>query len=171
MIFQRIIVTAAFLAALAVAVPAQTPASAPTATRNEPKSTASSRADAYYNYTLGHIYEQQYELTSRPEYASQAIEAYKKAYALDPKSTVIGERLAEMYWKAQRINDAVTEAKEILKRNPDDLNSRRLLGRIYLRSLGDFNSGNPQSETVGRALEQYREIHRLDPGDTASAFC
>ena len=64
------------------------------------------RAEAYYNYTMGHIYEQQYEATSRAEYATSAIEAYKKAYALDPKSPVIGERLAEMYWKAQRIREA-----------------------------------------------------------------
>src|SRR5262249_16448253 len=66
-------------------------------------SSSSSRADAYYNYTMGHIAEQQYEATSRTEYATQAIEYYKKAYALDPKSPVIGERLAEMYWKAQRV--------------------------------------------------------------------
>ena len=44
----------------------------------------SERADAYYNYTMGHVYEQQYENTSKPEYASQAIEFYKKAYGLDP---------------------------------------------------------------------------------------
>jgi len=130
----------------------------------------SGRADAYYNYTIGHIYEQQYELTSNADFASKAIEAYKKAYALDPKSPVIGERLAEMYWKAQRIKDAVTEAQEILKRDPNDLNSRRLLGRIYLRSLGDFNGSNPQSDTVTHAIEQYREIYRLDPADTESAL-
>ena len=130
----------------------------------------SARAEAYYNFTMGHIYEQQYEATSRPEYATQAIEAYKKAYALDPKSPVIGERLAEIYWKAQRTHEAVTEAQEILKRNPDDMQSRRLLGRIYLRSLGDISSGNGQSETVSRAIEQYREIHRLDPTDAESAL-
>src|SRR5713101_2934059 len=128
------------------------------------------RAEAYFNYTMGHIYEQQYEATSRAEYATSAIEAYKKAYALDPKSPVIGERLAEMYWKAQRIKEAVAEAQEILKRNPDDVQSRRLLGRIYLRSLGDLSSGSGQSETVGRAIEQYREINRLDPSDTESAL-
>ena len=55
---------------------------------------ASARAEAYFNYTMGHIYEQQFEATSRAEYATSAIEAYKKAYALDPKSPVIGERLA-----------------------------------------------------------------------------
>src|SRR6202051_4744075 len=120
-----------------------------------------SRADAYYNFTMGHIYEQQYESTSKPEYATKAIDAYKKAYALDPKSPVIGERLAEMYWKAQRIKEAVSEAQEILKRDPNDVQSRRLLGRIYLRSLGDFSVGNGQSETVTRAIEQYREIYKL----------
>ena len=130
----------------------------------------SARAEAYYNFTMGHIYEQQYEATSTAEYATKAIEAYKKAYALDPKSPVIGERLAEMYWKAQRIREAVTEAQEILKRNPDDVQPRRLLGRIYLRSLGDVTSGNGQSETVSKAIEQYQEINRLDPSDAESAL-
>jgi tetratricopeptide (TPR) repeat protein len=138
--------------------------------KNASSAKESARAEAYYNFTMGHIYEQQYEATSRPEYATQAIEAYKKAYALDPKSPVIGERLAEIYWKAQRTHEAVTEAQEILKRNPDDVQSRRLLGRIYLRSLGDISSGNGQSETVSRAIEQYREIHRLDPTDAESAL-
>jgi tetratricopeptide (TPR) repeat protein len=128
------------------------------------------RAEAYYNYTMGHIYEQQYEATSNADYATKAIDAYKKAYALDPKSPVIGERLAEMYWKAQRTKEAESEAKEILKRNPDDVHSRRLLGRIYLRSLGDVNTGSGQSETASRAIEQFREINRLDPSDTESAL-
>src|SRR5260370_23479183 len=57
----------------------------------------SSRAEAYYNFTIGHIFEQQYEATSSAEYATKAIEAYKKAYALDPKSQVIGEQLEEIY--------------------------------------------------------------------------
>jgi tetratricopeptide (TPR) repeat protein len=138
--------------------------------KSVPTAKESSRAEAYYNFTMGHIYEQQYEATSRPEYATQAIEAYKKAYALDPKSPVIGERLAEMYWKAQRIHDAVAEAQEILKRDPDNVQSRRLLGRIYLRSLGDISSGSGQPEIVNRAIEQYREIFRIDPADTESAL-
>jgi tetratricopeptide (TPR) repeat protein len=128
------------------------------------------RADAYYYFTMGHIYEQQYEATSRADLATQAIESYKKAYALDPNSPVIGERLAEMYWKAQRIRDAVNEATEILKRDPDNLAPRRLLGRIYLRSLGDFSAGNGNSDAVAKAIEQYREIYRVDPDDTESAL-
>jgi len=136
---------------------------------DEVRATTSSRADAYFNYTMGHIAEQQYEQTSRSEYATQAIEYYKKAYALDPKSPVIGERLAEMYWKAQRVREAETEAKGILQRDPNDVQTRRLLGHIYLRSLGEANS-NSQSEAVARAAEQFKEVVRLDPADTESAL-
>jgi tetratricopeptide (TPR) repeat protein len=144
-----------------------------------PPAKDNTRSEAYYNFTMGHFYEQQYEATSRAEYATQAIDAYKKAYVLDPKSPVIGERLAEMYWKAQRTKDAISEAQEILKRNPDDVPTRRLLGRIYLRSLGaagggqtEFTeaTGSGQSEFITRAIEQYREIYRLEPTDSESAL-
>ena len=135
----------------------------------EVHATISSRADAYFNYTMGHIAEQQYEQTSRSEYATQAIEYYKKAYALDPKSPVIGERLAEMYWKAQRVREAEAEAKGILQRDPNDVQTRRLLGHIYLRSLGEANASG-QSEAVNRAVEQFKEVVRLDPADTESAL-
>jgi len=151
---------------------AQTPAATQTApqTREGAVVTPSSRADAYFDYTMGHICEQQYENTSKADFASKAIDFYKKAYALDPKSAVIGERLAEMYWKAQRIKDAVNEAQEILKRDPNDVPTRRLLARIYLRSLGDLNAVAGQSEASGKAIEQYKEIHRLDPSDIESGL-
>ena len=127
--FQRITLAVVLTGVAGAAAMAQSPSDQQPV---DPKTTFSTkdtaRSDAYYNFTMGHIYEQQYENTSNAEYATKAIEAYKKAYALDPKSPVIGERLAEMYWKAQRIHDAVTEAQEILKRDPDNLQSRRLLG-------------------------------------------
>ena len=177
-------ITATFVAGLAGAAafaqapPAQAPEKKPEVNRPAQKQAdvpetqsapTSTRADAYYNFTIGHFYEQEFESTSSSEYATQAIEAYKKAYALDPKSPIIGERLAEMYWKAQRIHEAVTEAQDILKRDPNNVQTRRLLGRIYLRSLGDLN-GNGQSEMAERAIEQYREVCRLDPTDTESAL-
>jgi tetratricopeptide (TPR) repeat protein len=130
----------------------------------------SDRADAYYAFTMGHVYEQQFENTSKSEFATQAIDFYKKAYSLDPKSPVIGERLAEMYWKARREGDAITEAKEILKRDPNDVPTRRLLARIYIRSLGDISSSSGQPEIADRAIEQYKEIYRLEPTDTESAL-
>jgi Flp pilus assembly protein TadD len=141
----------------------------PGAAPAEPSVSLSPRADAYYNYTMGHLFEQQYETTNQPEYATQAIDAYKKAYALDPKSPVIGERLAEMYWKAQRVHEAELEAQELLKRDPNDLPTRRLLGRIYLRMLGNLTS-SAQTDMAERAIEQYKEVYRLDPTDSESAL-
>ena len=141
----------------------------PDITPSKTPAAPSPRADAYYNFAMGHLFEQQFEATSQPEFATQAIDAYKKAYALDPKSAVIGERLAEMYWKAQRVHEAVTEAQELLKRDPNNLPTRRLLGRIYLRSLGDLSS-NAQSDMAQRAIDQYKEVYRLDPTDSESAL-
>ncbi|MGB7280837.1 MAG: tetratricopeptide repeat protein [Candidatus Acidiferrum sp.] len=135
----------------------------------ETEGAPSPRADAYYEYSMGHLFEQQYESTNDPDDATQAIDAYKKAYALDPKSPVIGERLAEMYWKSQRIHEAIAEAQQLLKQDPNDLPTRRLLGRIYLRSLGDLTSSE-QSDMADRAIEQYKEVFRLDPTDTESAL-
>ncbi|HYL64071.1 MAG TPA: tetratricopeptide repeat protein [Candidatus Methylomirabilis sp.] len=160
------------LVALTVFLASQYGAPAAAQTSAQPAETPtppSPRAEAYYEYAMGHIYEQQYEATSDPDYATKSIDAYKKAYALDPKSPVIGERLAEMYWKAQRSNEAIAEAQQILKQDANDVPTRRLLGRIYLRKLGDLNA-SAQSETADRAIEQYREVFRLDPSDTESAL-
>lgn len=154
----------------AAAAPAQSASGADSRSQEAPAAATSSRAEAYFDYTMGHIAEQQYEATSRSEYASQAIDFYKKAYALDPKSPIIGERLAEMYWKAQRVHEAEIEAQALLKRDPNDAQTRRLLGHIYLRSLGNPGEATGQSETVNRAVEQFKEVVRLDPNDTESAL-
>ena len=149
---------------------AQDAASAATPGKGYSQQDAQKRAQAYSAFTMGHLYEEYYEATSRSEYANQAIEFYKKAYELDPGSGVIRERLAEIYFKSQRIRDAVIEAQEIIKRDPDNLPARRLLARIYVRTLGDFSAAAGQRETVTRAIEQYREILRIEPGDTDAAL-
>jgi Flp pilus assembly protein TadD len=161
MTLNRLILSLFCASLVALPALAQNAAPAPPATtRKDPV-----RADAYYNFTMGHIFEQQYEQTGAGEYATRAIDSYKKAYAVDPTSPIIGERLAEMYWKAQRVHEAVTEANEVLKRNPDDLPTHRLLALVYLRSLGDINGSNVQTETIVKAIEEYNAVHRLDPSD------
>ena len=51
---------------------------------------------------------------------------------------MIIERLAETYAKSQHIRDAVSQAEQALKEDPDNLNAHRLLARIYVRTLGRF---------------------------------
>jgi tetratricopeptide (TPR) repeat protein len=128
------------------------------------------RADAYYYFTLGHYYQQEYEASSHAEDANRSIDFFKKAYAIDPNSHQIGEELAEIYFQSQRIRDAVLEAQSIITKDPDNLPARRLLGRIYVRMLGDLSDTSGQRDTLTRAAEQYREIMRLDPADTDAAL-
>src|SRR4029077_1061985 len=117
-----------------------------------------------------HYYQQEYEVTSHADDANKAIEFFKKAYALDPSSQQISEELAEMYFQSQRIRDAVLEAQSIITKDPDNLPARRLLARIYVRTLGDLSDTSGQHDTLARAAEQYREIMRLDPADTDAAL-
>lgn len=131
---------------------------------------AADRATAYFDFTIGHYYQSEYEITSSSDDADQAIDYFKKAFELDPSSDVIGEQLAEMYFQSQRIRDAVLEAQGIIQRDPNNLGARRLLARIYVRTLGDMSETSAQTDTVALAAAQYQEILRLDPTDTDSAL-
>jgi tetratricopeptide (TPR) repeat protein len=128
------------------------------------------RAEAYFDFTLGHYYQVEYEIGSRSEDANRSIDFYKKAYTLDPDSQQIGEQLAEMYFQSQRIRDAVLEAQSIINKDSNNLSARRLLARIYVRTLGDLSQAAAQRDTVTRATDQYREILRLDPTDDDAAL-
>ena len=120
---------------------------------------------------MGHIYEQQYENTSRAEYATQAIDFYKKAYALDPKSPVIGERLAEMYWKAQRSSRCGHRSAGNSQARSQRRADPPLAGAHLSSQPGRFERQRRANRKLPRAaIEQYKEIYRLDPVDTESAL-
>ncbi len=127
-------------------------------------------SEAYYDFVMGHYYAQEYQISSHAEDVNKAIDFLKKAFTLDPNSQQIGDELAEIYYQSQRIRDAVTEANSILAKDPDNLPARRLLARIYVRTLGDLSNTAGQRDTLARATEQYREILRLDPTDSDAAL-
>jgi tetratricopeptide (TPR) repeat protein len=124
------------------------------------------RAAAYYHFALAHMYEEQVASYGRSELASKAIEEYRAAIDADPTSEYLTSGLAELYARTGRIRDAVVEAQDILKRDPTNLEARRLLGRIYLRSLGDIQSGSGSSSVLKLAIEQYEQIIKLQPDST-----
>jgi tetratricopeptide (TPR) repeat protein len=133
---------------------------------SDPDSGIATQADAYDNFVMGHYYAQEFQISSHAEDANKAIDFLKRAFTIDPNSQQIGDELAEIYYQSQRIRDAVTEANSILAKNPDNLPARRLLARIYVRTLGDLSNASGQHDTITRAVEQYREIIRLDPNDS-----
>jgi len=122
------------------------------------------KAAAYYHYALAHMYEEQVAVYGRSELASKAIEEYRLAIEADPSSEYLTSGLAELYAKTGRIRDAVLEAQDILKRDPNNLEAHKLLGRIYLRSLGDMQTNTSGSGNVLKlAIEQYEQIIKIEP--------
>ena len=117
------------------------------------------RADAYSNFILGRISQENYEDTGDQAYADQAIAFYKKALTLDPGSVDIRLKMAETYAEAQRLRDAVDTAQGILKDHPDELATHRLLARIYVRSLGHLGAGAHRAEPGQRFLPQVKGVH------------
>jgi tetratricopeptide (TPR) repeat protein len=130
----------------------------------------STRSDAYYYFTLGHLQEQQFEVSGSSDLGSQSIESYKKALSLEPGSTVIEERLAEIYAKSQHIREAVLQAEQVLQADPNDVAAHRLLARIYVRTLGDMNAGEVQQENLTKAIEEFQAILKIQPDDTYSSL-
>jgi tetratricopeptide (TPR) repeat protein len=123
------------------------------------------RATSYYHYTLAHMYEEQVTVYGRSELANKAIEEYRLAIEADPSSEFLTSGLAELYVKTGRIRDAVLEAQDIIKRDPNNLEAHKLLGRIYLRSLGDMPGGNGSDNVLKLAIEQYERIVKIEPNN------
>jgi tetratricopeptide (TPR) repeat protein len=137
--------------------PAQRPSGAAVAPQKADK------AAAYYHFTMAHMYEEQMAVYGRSDLVTKAIQEYRMAIEADPTSEYLSSALAEIYARTGRIRDAVSEAQEILKRDPNNLEAHRLLGHIYLRSLGDMQGGSGSDNVLKLAIEQYEQIVKLDP--------
>jgi tetratricopeptide (TPR) repeat protein len=140
---------------------ADSPAASQSASSSKAK--VPDHAAAYYHFALAHMYEEQVATYGRSELANKAIEEYRAAIEADPTSAYLTSGLAELYAKTGRIRDAVVEAQDIIKKNPGNLEARRLLGRIYLRSLGDMQAGSGSQSVLKLAIEQYEQIVKLQP--------
>ncbi len=137
------------------AKPAASPASAPA---------APDRSAAYYHYGLAHMYEDMAVNAGRADYATQAIEEYKLALDADPTSATLQNGLADLYFRLGRIREAVSAAKDQTTKDPNDVQAHTLLGKVYLRSLGDMQS-QQSGEMLGLAITEYETLVRLKPND------
>jgi tetratricopeptide (TPR) repeat protein len=159
----------------ALSAHAQTPAKpeaakpAETAKTPEPASPEreSDRSAAYYHAALANMYEEQAINSGRPEYVQHSIEEYKAALNADPHSPQLYDGLAELYFRTGRAHDAESTARELLKTSPDDIDAHKLLGRIYLRQLGDQqnapSSASPSGNTLDLAIAEFEKIVSLQP--------
>ena len=138
------------------------------ATGAAPATQKPDRAAAYYHFGLAHMYEDMATNYGRPEYATRAIEEYKLALDADPSSKYLNGGLAELYLRTGRVRDAVLAAQEILKTEPDNLEAHKLLGRVYLQSLGNVQNAGPSEKVLQLAIAEYTKIVQLQSNDIES---
>ena len=143
--------------------PAQTPAKqTPAASTPEPD-----RSTAYFHLGMANIYEEEAAEMGRQELVSRAIEEYKLALNADPNSPQLSDGLADLYFRTGRIHDAEVTARTLLKSAPNDIAAHRLLGRIYLRQLGDgsnaVSSTSPSGNVLDQAIAEFEKIVDLQP--------
>jgi len=151
-----------FLLSVAASAAGQAKSPSPIESKPAPSSPRKvDRATSYYHYTLAHMYEEQVTVYGRSELANKAIDEYRLAIEADPSSEFLTSGLAELYVKTGRIRDAVLEAQDIIKRDPNNLEAHKLLGRIYLRSLGDMPGGSGSDNVLKLAIEQYERIVKI----------
>jgi tetratricopeptide (TPR) repeat protein len=141
----------------------QSPAPVVSATPGQPD-----KASAYYHYMLAHEYEEMATTFGRSEYATRAVEEYKLALNADPESKFLNNGLADLYFRTGRVRDAILAAQEQIRKNPDNLDAHKLLGNIYLRSLGDGQQGSASDEMLKLAIAEYQKIVQLQPNDVQS---
>ena len=153
---QRRALTAALMLTCGMVASGQTGSSA--------AASPTERGNAYYHYALAKNYESLAQQSGRQDYATQAIEEYKLAIGLDPQSRKLQNGLAELYFHLGRIKEAIATAKEQLGKQPDDADAHDLLGKIYLRSLGD-GQGVESSQMLQLAIGEYQAIAKLKPND------
>ncbi len=154
--------------ALLLCVLACLPGSGFAADREASEKTAD-RADAYYNFAMGHLYaELAMDFGNRAEYLASAIDHYKQAIKDDPGATFLTEELAGLYIQAGRLKEAVTELEGRLKKDPKAVDARRVLGHIYARLIGDQRTNKINEEMLKKAIEQYRKIVEIEPKDADS---
>jgi tetratricopeptide (TPR) repeat protein len=151
----------------AQAQPAAQPDAHPQDALKQPDAASSARAQAYFHAAMAGAYEDEAMNTGRPEYVQHAIEEYKAAINADPSSPELYSGLADLYFRTGHTHDAETTAREVLKTSPNNIDAHRLLGRIYLRQLGEDQNGGsstpPPANVVDQAIAEYEKIVDLQP--------
>lgn len=121
------------------------------------------RAAAYYHFSLARSLEEAGNFLS-------AVEEYRKAIQADPQSASLYIELSNAYLRHRQVRNAIQEAENAVRVNPNSLEAHRLLGSIYYSIIRseDPNRSPASSEYLKKAIQEYETICNLDPSDTNS---
>jgi len=124
------------------------------------------KAAAYYHAAMGHLYsELAAQYGGRSEYVKNAIENFKQAMKFDPQTAGLAQELADLYVASGQIRSAVNEFEDIVKKSPEDVNARRILGRLYMARVRDGQQSRMNEDMLKLAIGQYEKVAEKDPKD------
>ncbi len=125
------------------------------------------RAQAYFHLAMAATYEDDAMSEGRPEDVSHAIEEYKLALDADPDSAELNNDLADLYFRTGKVHEAENTARMLLKKDPDNVDAHKLLGRVYMRQLSegenDVSSSAPAGNVLDQAIAEFEKIVALQP--------
>ena len=130
---MRVVLTAALVLSLAAIAAAQTPDPAPVSVQ------------AYYEFMLARHLESDGN-------AAGALEALKRAQALDPKSAEILAEIAGHYARQNKGNEAIDAAERALALSATNVEAHRILGLVYA-AWSDGGVPPPAGKTVAQLRE------------------
>jgi tetratricopeptide (TPR) repeat protein len=157
----------AMLGAVCFAQSAGTQPPNPAANAPSASATNDPKAGAYYNFVMGRLYAELAGAEGNRDYINKALQHYQDALKLDPSVGLIYDELTTLYLEIRRPADGASFAEDLLKQNPDNVNARRMLGRIYLQQA-QGRQGRTNEEYLKKALEQFQIITQKDPKDAES---
>jgi tetratricopeptide (TPR) repeat protein len=138
----------------------QTPAETP--------KTPDNKAGAYYNFAMGRVYaELAQAYGNKPDYLTKAIQHYQEALKLDPGASLVFEELTDLYIQTNHLRDAITQAEEMLKLNPDNVGARRMLGHIYMKMISTQDN-RINEDYLRKSIEQLQKVTEKEPADSES---
>jgi len=153
--------------------PAKTPVAEPetkpaaSSANQTPPAAEPDHAKAYYHLALAAVYEDDAVTDGRADEVNKAIEEYKLALDADPNSAELAGDLADLYFRVGRVHDAEVTARMLLKNSPNDIDAHKLLGRIYLRQLGEGENGAAGTAAPNKVLDlaiaEFQKIVDLQP--------
>ena len=97
------------------------------------------RSSASFHYTLG-------VLQALNENMEEAIREMEEARRLDPSSPYLAKEVASLYTEKGETEKALAISKQTLEAHPDDIDTRLLLGGIYLNQK-DYRSAAAEYQT------------------------
>jgi tetratricopeptide (TPR) repeat protein len=116
---------------------------------------------------LATTYEDDAITGGHPDDVTRAIEEYKLALNADPDSPGLNNALADLYFRTGHVHEAEVTAHTLLKSAPNNIDAHKLLGRIYLRQLGETQNGvssaSPSGNVLDQAIAEFEKIVALQP--------